>query len=670
MGLLSSNDLLLDFIYEYISNNFLYILFIIDGILTGALLAFIIFIYSYSWSIFHLCLTAIIVFISNYYQLNKLKKDSLLDNFQKDFILIIINILHIIYCILNGLQTYMHRIIALSAAALILNDQTIRDAIDFTRQVKTKREFIKTTLTVLKDGVKIIYNDEQKFSTIVPSTMIAGSAVSKTSFDDTVGVVYISPLNGQHYPAFVHIYRCDSSRTAQKFLSRLRAYLLIESHRLQIVQLEQYLLNHNLLNIDAFNARKSHKTNTGVSSMSPSNDNRQEKKIDPVKSITEELQKKINSKEPILFPPKDYDTIHAAHGNIQRAQVWRSTQPAIVGYSPINSDDNRTRQDRQTSALPINDELKNKAVIEDNNEKSHLPTHRSDVTVDPVEAVSLAFDFLKDETSSIFTDNDGNIEHLEMQQPTKSPVYRFRPSQITAITKKLFSRHNNYELRNGLPQSNPSSRNDFNASNNNNHNNNNNNINNNNNYNNNNNNNHFIQNRNRTRSEIRLDYDQQSNVHHNPFHENRLVKVNGAAITMNPIWSAQSPAMVSSQPNLLSDQNYVDSIVPHRQLTPDMEPRRSSVAVQYSHYASYPDNKPGMMRQQQHENQRKRSVPSQHQTNRKQAAQSQFLDTNEFILRASNGQPLRNVQYPNRHVSRDHRPHSVHDNGTTFDVYY
>ncbi|CAF3372455.1 unnamed protein product [Rotaria sp. Silwood1] len=558
-----------------------------------------------------------------------------------------------------------------TAAALLLNDQTIRDAIDFIRQVKTKRDFIKTNLTVLKDGIKITYDDQQKFSTIVPSTMIAASAVSKTPYDDTVGVIYISPLNGQHYPAFVHVYRCDSSRTAQKLSSRLCAYLLVESHRLQIIELEQQLLDRNLLNIDYFNARKSQKTNIGTSLSSASSDSRQEKIPDPIKSITEELQKKINSQEPILFPPKDYDTIHAAHGNIQRAQAWRSTEPAIIGYSPINSDDNRTRQNLQTNALPINDERKNKVVIDNNNERSGLLTHRSDATVDPVEAVSLAFDFLKDETSSIFTDNDGNIEHLEMQQPTKPPVYRFRPPQITAVTKKLFNRNNNYELTNGLPQSNASSRNDLDAYNNNNNNNNNYY---NNNYNNNNNNNHFIQNKNRSRSEMRLDYDQQQqqNLHHNPFYESRLVKGSGAAITMNPIWSAQSPNMVSSQPNLLSDQNLIDSTAFHRQLSPQMEPRVSSIPIQQSLYASYPDNKSGMMRQQQ-ENQQKRPLPTQHQSNRKQGAQSQYLDTNEFILRASNGQPLRHVQYPNRHIARDYRPHSMNDNGTNgvmLDVYY
>ncbi len=133
-------------------------------------------------------------------------------------------------------------------------------------------------------------------------------------------------MTGHHYPAFVHVYRCDTTHIAQKFLSRLRSYLLIESHRLRIVQLEEQLLERNLLNVDYFNGRNSNKTSTGISSSSTNSDNRQENKIDPIKSITEELQKKIDSNEPILFPPKDYDTLHAAHGNLQRAHAWKSTE--------------------------------------------------------------------------------------------------------------------------------------------------------------------------------------------------------------------------------------------------------------------------------------------------------------------------------------------------------
>ncbi|CAF4505232.1 unnamed protein product, partial [Rotaria magnacalcarata] len=61
------------------------------------------------------------------------------------------------------------------------------------------------------------------------------------------------------------------------------------------------------------------------------------------------------------------------------------------------------------------------------------------------------------------TENDGNIEHLETEQQDKQPIFRFRPPPITAITKKLFTRNNNYELSNNLPQQNPALKNELNA---------------------------------------------------------------------------------------------------------------------------------------------------------------------------------------------------------------
>jgi hypothetical protein len=290
---------------------------------------------------------------------------------------------------------------------------------------------------------------------------------------------------------------------------------------------------------------------------------------------------------------------------------------------------------------------------------------------------------LKDETSSIFTENDGNIEHLPTQSQNKAPLYRFRPPQITAITKyvsifemisietfffvvsrKLFSRNNNnYDVTNDVPPSNSSSRNDLDSYYNGNH------------HNNHNNRHHRyhnqngLQNGNRTRSETRLYYDQQPNMHLSPRYESRLPNGSGAPITTNPLWSAASPSTAGSQPNLLSHQALVDSTPMYHQLTPKMEKRVPSAPLQIPLYGSYPDSRLETRTHPQ-DNQQKRSVPAQHQPNKKQVTQSQYLDTNEFILRASNGQPLRNPQYPNRHVLRDYRPHSMAGNGTMFDVYY
>lgn len=161
--------------------------------------------------------------------------------------------------------------------------------------------------------------------------------MSSNSLSPELGVVYVSPLNGRHYPAFVHVYRCESSRAAKKLYTCFRGYLLLKGQRSHLTLLEKQLLDNNLLNVDQYNSSKvqSHssdtttlvsvKTNTVVSSSSATSDSRPEK-ADPVKSITEELQKKIKSQQPLLYPPKDYDTMHAGHGNLQRAQAWKSTE--------------------------------------------------------------------------------------------------------------------------------------------------------------------------------------------------------------------------------------------------------------------------------------------------------------------------------------------------------
>jgi hypothetical protein len=300
-----------------------------------------------------------------------------------------------------------------------------------------------------------------------------------------------------------------------------------------------------------------------------------------------------------------------------------------------------------------------------------------------LETVSLAFDFLKDETGSILTDNEGNIESLETDEQEKPPVFRFRPPQITGITKyvlvfyhyimihlilcrKFFARNNNnnnYELPNSYHQSNSSSKNDLNDYYNNTH----------------------YQHQQmpagfRTRSETNLHHDPQPGLHLSPRYESRLVNGSGAPISTNPLWTSATPSIIGSQPNLLTPQTFNVQAQLRRQLSPPIERRLTSVPLQHPLYASYPNNR-SLIISQQKENEQKRPgppppPPPPSNAHKKQTVPLQYLDTHEFILRASDGQLVKNSQYPNRPapgVTRDYRPHSinVHGNSTTMlDVYY
>lgn len=77
-----------------------------------------------------------------------------------------------------------------TAATSLSNELSIRDAINFVRHVKSKRDFIKTSIAISKDGVKISYDNERKYSTHVAASMIAGSVSGKSALSDTVGMQF------------------------------------------------------------------------------------------------------------------------------------------------------------------------------------------------------------------------------------------------------------------------------------------------------------------------------------------------------------------------------------------------------------------------------------------------------------------------------------------------
>lgn len=170
-----------------------------------------------------------------------------------------------------------------------------------------------------------------------------------------------------------------------------------------------------------------------------------------------------------------------------------------------------------------------------------------------------------------------------------------------------------------------------------------------------------VEQKHRARSETRLLDDYPSSG--TPM--NHLRYGNGAPISHNPLWTGHSPSgMAGSQPNLLSPS------------TPSYQQRSSS---QHPMYSSHILERPAASRLQQsaaaaaaNPGKQRHGLSSSGQINRKHNAQTQYFDTNEFILRPSRDQP-----YPNRYSSsallQEPRPRSMHMNGNPaamLDVYY
>ncbi|CAF0786004.1 unnamed protein product [Didymodactylos carnosus] len=646
-----------------------------------------------------------------------------------------------------------------TAAVALINEQFIREAIEFVRQAKSTHGTVKTVIYTSNEGVRILYENEQKYTTLVPNTMVAGCAIGKHPFNDTVGCVYISPLSGYHYPAFVHVYRCESNRIAQKLLLRLKQYISNSVHRNRVLTLEKRLLKLNLLNTDRLITASSNDTtilsqdlfnnqtetsnttsnhynrsnNSGSNSYRVETENNNNEN-NPIKSITEEFQKKIDKNQPILFPPKDYDTMRRVHGHIERADEWRSREPTIVGFSSINSDENRV----QRQIEPLNS---NKMMVNDNNnqkqsfqneprtngrslssisstnstgDRQRSLTQRSDLTADPVETVSLAFDFLKDETGSIFSDGDLENEPIT-NNINNRPVFRFRPPDITSTNKKLsigrgqasFNVVPEHENNVGSTDDLKASATEFSAY-------------------------HRDSNNGRNahaqvdeqyrrqpppnvsksttaqsnsparaKSETRLhqqqingQQQQRSNGLIGPRYENRVVHT-GQPSSMNPVWTGPTPqsniALLSTSSSNMIQQN-TNNI---HELSSSSERRNPDMPV-HPLYSSYPqsgykasvidDYSSGRLSKGNVVDNNNNNHLNRHVTNgnginsKKQATSSQLrtaaqFPTNEFILKSSNGNLLRNHVTP---ITREYRPHSLVVDPTIYnlspqnplDVYY
>ena len=112
-------------------------------------------------------------------------------------------------------------------------------------------------------------------------------------------------------------------------------------------------------------------------------------------------------------------------------------------------------------------------------------------------------------------------------------------------------------------------------------------------------------------------------------------------------------------------------------LSPPAERRMDPIPLQHPLYAGH-QNPKSSATYYQHESPQKRfeqSTPSTY-ISKQQTPPFKYFDTNEFILRASNGNLLNNYQQPARPLSGPSRDHIFQSNNvntnsnTMLDVYY
>lgn len=112
ISLLASTDLLLYASHSPVIQNSL---LIVDGLLTGTLLAVLVHLYSFAWVVCHGLVSVILLVVSVHLHWKQPEGFRPLLN---DFMLISIHLLHALYCFFNGVETYMHRLVALSGMCM------------------------------------------------------------------------------------------------------------------------------------------------------------------------------------------------------------------------------------------------------------------------------------------------------------------------------------------------------------------------------------------------------------------------------------------------------------------------------------------------------------------------------------------------------------------------
>ena len=165
--------------------------------------------------------------------------------------------------------------------------------------------------------------------------------------EDVVSAILLIYNPATACPVHVHSYRCDSVETAELLHKQLETLVHRPDNQKKFLEIESRLQEKGLLHRVASSAGSSKLGSDGRSVGRESDSGAGSDKGSQLAgagagagdriacmydNLAAELREKLGGKQPLLLPPRDYDTVHRSRGNTDPGiENRKSLNPAIVG---------------------------------------------------------------------------------------------------------------------------------------------------------------------------------------------------------------------------------------------------------------------------------------------------------------------------------------------------
>lgn len=236
-------------------------------------------------------------------------------------------------------------------------------------------EPFKVTLQISHKGLKIIQNiitpptsppvpnskNPKPKSETIKHFIPHNTITCVLQHDDIVACILLLYNPVTKCPLHVHAYRCDSLETATLLKSQLQILIDRTENQKKFSELEQRLnlkpnsqIKPKLKPNKKFNSSLgSSDTGTTISStresdtslddqtreqnrLGNSTSSNESRIANLYDSLAAELRQKLGKNDPILLPPRDYDTVHRQKGNLTGIELRKSLNTNIVGVNMQN----------------------------------------------------------------------------------------------------------------------------------------------------------------------------------------------------------------------------------------------------------------------------------------------------------------------------------------------